>query len=69
MTTLKEEIAKQLKFNYLNGEENSYIEDAEQILKLFEKRIDEKLELIDKTRGYFYSGYYNGMESVKEMLK
>ena len=46
--TLKEEVAKQIKFDFLHQDMNdSYISIAEKILKIIESKIDKKIELID----------------------
>ncbi len=65
-TSLRQEIAKQLKFNHTHQDLNlSYMCESEQILKLFEKRID---ELIQEPNG-MNNGWNNALDSIKEIIK
>lgn len=40
-----------------------------EIIKKIEKRIDELENNVDINKGSWYNGYWNALETVKEMLK
>jgi len=75
--TVKEEIARQIKFDYLHDDiEYSYIELAEKILRIINEEIDKRIEKnkIDPKHWSedaieFYSGYEKALRDLKTVLK
>jgi len=75
--TVKEDIARQIKFDYLHDDiEYSYIELAEKILRIIKEEIDKRIEKnkIDPKHWSedaieFYAGYEKALHDLKDALK